>query len=220
MATEPTRAPAVLRDAGMHALAQVGQQLRDARIARGEALREIAAYLRIRQDYLEALEAGDMSLLPGRPYVLGFLRSYAGHLALNGDLLVTRLKPSLRTVALAAPADLGQHGPSRLKAGLATMAMLLLAGTVWNGYRAAAPRFAGSPLPLAEAPEPSVALSVAAALPPLEWPDPRQAVGTTAAEQSPLVMLLSLESEDASSRSEHLTAAGRSVAPAPLGRSP
>ena len=70
----------------------VGASLRQAREASGRDLGQVSAALRIRQDYLRAIEAGDYTELPASAYAIGFIRSYAGYLGLDGDALVRRFK--------------------------------------------------------------------------------------------------------------------------------
>ena len=74
-----------------------------ARLARGEDLQDIAAYLRIRPAFLAALEAGDVAATPGRPYAIGFLRSYGDHLGLDGKQLAASLKPAVEAATPARP---------------------------------------------------------------------------------------------------------------------
>ena len=88
-----------MRDDSEHALQAVGRELRAARLARGEDLHDIAAYLRIRPAYLAALEQGDVAATPGGPMRPGFLRNYGDHLGLDGRSLVARLRPAVDTVA-------------------------------------------------------------------------------------------------------------------------
>ncbi len=52
---------------------RVGADLRAARERLGWNLEAVAAHLRIRQPYLEALEGGRIGELPGIAYALGFL---------------------------------------------------------------------------------------------------------------------------------------------------
>jgi cytoskeleton protein RodZ len=70
----------------------VGEDLRAARLRRGDELGRIARVLRIRKDYLEALESDHPDKLPGRTYAIGFLRSYAEYLGLDTPALVSRHK--------------------------------------------------------------------------------------------------------------------------------
>jgi cytoskeleton protein RodZ len=74
---------------------EVGARLRQVRLERGEDLDTVAQYLRIRPAYLSCIEEGDLSTLPGRTYALGFLRSYADHLGLDGQDLVTQIKSAV-----------------------------------------------------------------------------------------------------------------------------
>jgi cytoskeleton protein RodZ len=74
---------------------EVGVHLREARMARGEELEQVAANLRIRLAYLRALEQGDLSVMPGRTYALGFLRSYARYLGFDADDLIAQIRSSV-----------------------------------------------------------------------------------------------------------------------------
>ena len=76
-------------------LREVGAQLRQVRQERGEELEDVAQYLRIRPFYLDALERGDLSVMPGRTYALGFLRSYSDHLGFDGQELIARIRTSV-----------------------------------------------------------------------------------------------------------------------------
>jgi cytoskeleton protein RodZ len=74
---------------------EVGAQLRQARLARGEQLDDVAEHLRIRPSYLLGLEEGDLSVMPGRTYALGFLRSYARYLGFDGEDLIVQIRSSV-----------------------------------------------------------------------------------------------------------------------------
>jgi cytoskeleton protein RodZ len=86
---------------------EVGAQLRQRRLERGEDLDDVARSLRIKPSYLFGIEQGDLSALPGRPYALGFLRSYADYLGFDGDDLVGKIK--------AAVADLTDRTRLRIR---------------------------------------------------------------------------------------------------------
>jgi len=66
----------------------IGDTLRQARIERGLSLEEIAEKTKIRSRYLEAIEAENFGVLPGRVYVKGFLRNYAKFLEVSPEPLV------------------------------------------------------------------------------------------------------------------------------------
>ncbi len=76
-------------------LESVGQDLRKARERKGEELDHISRLLKIRKDYLALLEEGAADSLPGRAYAIGFVRSYATYLGLDGTEYVERLKAEI-----------------------------------------------------------------------------------------------------------------------------
>ena len=69
-------------------LSELGEILRSARQKRHLSLAQAAEATRIKLSYLEALEDGEYSLLPGQAYVTGFLRNYAKFLGLHPDDVV------------------------------------------------------------------------------------------------------------------------------------
>ena len=77
---------------------EVGAQLRQARLTRGEDLNDVAQHLRIKASYLFGIEQGDLSAMPGRPYALGFLRTYADYLGFDGEDLITRIKSTVENL--------------------------------------------------------------------------------------------------------------------------
>lgn len=73
----------------------VGQELRNARLRRGDEIATVSRALKIRKDHLEALEEDRLEDLPGRTYALGFVRSYARYLGLNAGEMADRFKHDL-----------------------------------------------------------------------------------------------------------------------------
>ena len=71
---------------------QVGALLRASRLRVGEDLRNVSDILCIRYLYLEAIEECRYGDLPGNTYAVGFIRSYAEHLGLDGDEVVRRYR--------------------------------------------------------------------------------------------------------------------------------
>jgi len=92
-ANEPTPAEPVLGEPPRDPT--VGDVLREAREASGQDLRDVARLLRIRYDYLQAIEDGRLEVLPGATYVVGFVRAYAQHLGLDSDRLLTRFRAEM-----------------------------------------------------------------------------------------------------------------------------
>ena len=80
-------------------VARLGEELRDARVAMGLSLDDVAAALRIRRVYLVALEEGRARDLPAPAYAIGFVRSYARALGLDDNEMVRRFRESGSTVA-------------------------------------------------------------------------------------------------------------------------
>src|SRR6516164_8974709 len=77
------------------ALETVGQDLRAARLRRGDDLAAVSKALKIRRDHLEALEEDRLEALPGRTYAVGFVRTYADYLGLDAARLVERYKTQI-----------------------------------------------------------------------------------------------------------------------------
>jgi len=70
----------------------VAALLRETRIKQGRDVAVVAATLRIRQPYLQAIEDGRFEDLPGSTYAVGFVRAYAEFLGLDGAEIVRRFK--------------------------------------------------------------------------------------------------------------------------------
>ena len=65
---------------------EIGNSLREARVRQGLDYPELELATKVRAKYLRALEDEEFAILPGDPYVKGFLRIYADHLGLDGQL--------------------------------------------------------------------------------------------------------------------------------------
>ena len=70
----------------------VGELLRLTRERLGHELQSVANQLRIRLSYLEAIEESRFRDLPGTTYAIGFVRSYADYLGLDGPDIVRRFR--------------------------------------------------------------------------------------------------------------------------------
>ncbi|WP_341756553.1 MULTISPECIES: helix-turn-helix domain-containing protein [unclassified Candidatus Tisiphia] len=60
----------------------MSSSLKQARIESGKTLEEISAYLKIRKQYLAALEEGDIDSMPAEVYVKGYLKLYSNYLGI------------------------------------------------------------------------------------------------------------------------------------------
>ena len=116
----------------------VGGELRMARDRHGWSLADVAATLRIRLPYLEAIEAGRLSELPGNAYAVGFVRTYATALGLDPAEICRRFKAEEQNVTrkteLAFPAPVPERGVP--VGAVLLLGVLLTAGSyaVWYRY--------------------------------------------------------------------------------------
>ncbi len=113
---------------------QLGLYLRAVREHRGWTVQDLAATTRIRKLYLDAIEEGDMSALPSRPFALGYVRGYAQSLGLDGELAVARFKAEhpVKPEPLRAPIGV-KHQFERGRPVAAIAAAFLVSGVVaWN----------------------------------------------------------------------------------------
>ncbi|WP_430522304.1 RodZ domain-containing protein [Paenibacillus brevis] len=70
-------------------VSDLGQKLKEARLARGMTLDDVQELTKIRTRYLEAIEAGDYKVLPGSFYVRAFIKTYAEAVGIDPDELLT-----------------------------------------------------------------------------------------------------------------------------------
>lgn len=69
-------------------VSDLGQKLKEARLAKGLSLNDIQELTKIRKRYLEAIEAGDYKVLPGSFYVRAFIKTYAETVGIDPDELL------------------------------------------------------------------------------------------------------------------------------------
>ena len=113
----------------------VGEELRLAREGAGLELAEVASHLRIRSNFLSALEEGRPDALPGITYAIGYVRTYAGFLGLDPDSSVRRFKEE--AAGLNAKTQLVFPSPApegRVPGFTLMLAALLLAGSAYGGW--------------------------------------------------------------------------------------
>jgi cytoskeleton protein RodZ len=184
----------------------VGRLLRDQRAARDLSIDDVAARLRIRSRYLEAIEQGRFDQLPGAAYIPAFLRAYANHLGLDADKVMTAYQLS-GPVPIERPVTLPADFPiveKRAPIGLAVLTVLLVIGAgyaVWQylprqqaivsqkvppvpDRLLASPAPAAAPAPAAQPAAPVVEQAVA---PPVQPPPPVQEARPPATPPAPAV---------------------------------
>jgi cytoskeleton protein RodZ len=112
-----------------------GALLRAARERVGWPLADIAAALRIRSSYLEALEDGRVDELPGSAYALGFLRTYANALGLDANDIARRFKSEAALVNRRPELQFPVPVPDRgVPAGALALLGVLLAMGAYAGW--------------------------------------------------------------------------------------
>jgi len=70
----------------------VGEILRRTRVHYNRSIEDVESALRIQAKQIQAIETGDLSVLPARVYAIGFVRSYAEYLGLDGEKIVDLFK--------------------------------------------------------------------------------------------------------------------------------
>lgn len=120
---------------------KVGEKLRDARLAQGLELSDIAARTRIPLRHLQAIETSDYSGLPSPTYAIGFVKSYARAIGADEVALARELRAETSSMFAARevyesydPADPVREPSSGLVWAGAVIAVLLLAAVgLWYG---------------------------------------------------------------------------------------
>ncbi|HWY25314.1 MAG TPA: RodZ domain-containing protein [Nevskia sp.] len=118
-------------------LESVGQDLRAARLRRGDEIAEVSRALKIRKDHLEALENDRLEDLPGKTYAIGFVRSYARHLGLDSAQFVERFKQDISGRAeeqVREPAPIHQDADRRLPQGWRLIAGAVGILLIWGAW--------------------------------------------------------------------------------------
>ena len=113
----------------------IGALLRETRESYGGDVERIANALRVRAQYLVAIEEGRYDRLPAPVYALGFVRAYAIHLGLDGEEAVRRFKQEAggfeTSRDLVFPVPLGERGIPHGRILAAAVLLLLAAYGAW-----------------------------------------------------------------------------------------
>src|SRR5262245_29859854 len=86
------RRPAAVPAPALDPAWRAGRKLSEARRQLGLTLDEVADRIRVRREFLEALEDMNVKLLPGKAYALAFLRSYARELGIDEKAIVDQFQ--------------------------------------------------------------------------------------------------------------------------------
>jgi cytoskeleton protein RodZ len=118
----------------------IGERLRQAREAKGMALEDVASQTRIPVRHLQHIEREEWDALPAVTYCVGFVRSYANAIGLDGAELGRELRDRLGGIRTRAPApeyfqpaDPARVVPRWLALFTAVAAVMLIVGyLVWR----------------------------------------------------------------------------------------
>ncbi|MEA3004269.1 MAG: cytoskeleton protein RodZ [Sphingomonadales bacterium] len=121
----------------------IGERLRVAREAKGISLDDVARQTRIPIRHLEHIEREEWDALPAITYSVGFVRSYANAVGLDGPALGAELREQLggarsagaASTAYYEPADPARVPPRWMAVAAALLALLIVAGyIVWRHH--------------------------------------------------------------------------------------
>lgn len=192
-----------------------GAMLRQQREALGLDFADVAAALRIKPAYLEALEAGRPDELPGAVYAIGFIRAYADHLGVDNREMLRLFKRQSTLLAakpdLAFPILLGERS---MPGGGMLLVALILAVCAYGGWFYLSTGDGPRPERVAQIP-----LELLPYREPFRAPPPvsQPMVEAQAAPRSPAVLLEGSEHSGAGGRP---SAAGAAMAAVPAAADP
>lgn len=119
----------------------IGERLKAAREAKKLSLADVASQTRIPIRHLQHIEDGEWNALPAPTYSIGFARSYANAVGLNGNAIGAELREEIGATrpaqdtqpAYYEPADPARVPPRSLAFIAGIIAVLLIAGyAIWR----------------------------------------------------------------------------------------
>lgn len=114
----------------------VGGTLRAARLRQGLSVQDVSVALRIRRQYLDAIEDGRLSALPAPAYAIGFVKTYAAALGLDQEEIARRWRDETGNAAgrkpeLSFPAPVPERG---IPAGALIVVGVILSAGLYGGW--------------------------------------------------------------------------------------
>lgn len=142
----PTAEPVVASPPDLAQPMRAGDRLAHARVRAGLTLEAASEKLRIRRDYLAALEDMNLKLLPGKAYAIPYLRSYARLLQLDAEAIVSQFQAesALSREDVTPQIRNPESKPQRERPWIWAVALVLVAAG-FVAYRAIAPSADGQP---------------------------------------------------------------------------
>jgi len=119
----------------LEAAPSVGAALRSVREYYRLSLEDVSLATCIRKQYLLGVEEMRLEELPSRPFVIGYVRAYAGALGLDPDRAVARFKlecPDHQQQLRAPVGGVAREGDRRLRPMIIGGVLVVLAFVAWN----------------------------------------------------------------------------------------
>ncbi|MBI3440376.1 MAG: helix-turn-helix domain-containing protein [Proteobacteria bacterium] len=116
----------------------VGEMLRVARVSKNLGVEEVSVALRIRASQLRAIEENNIDALPGMTYAIGFVRSYANYVGLDGIDVVHKFRaehghaPAHTKLTFPEP-EVESRMPDPLMVGIGAF-LAIVALVLWTVY--------------------------------------------------------------------------------------
>ncbi|MAK63035.1 MAG: hypothetical protein CMK09_18860 [Ponticaulis sp.] len=119
--------------------ARIGDRMRAVRLSKGLEIDEVARYLRLRRDYIEAIESMQVARLP-KGFVNPYIRDYARVLELDPNETVDAFNEQCGALAQAVPSKVtipqGNGNGAAIFRVVAVIIGLVIAGAIgWFGYK-------------------------------------------------------------------------------------
>ncbi len=95
----------------------IGADLAAMRERAGMSITDLAQKLRIRAEYVEAIEKGEFVKLPGRIYAVGFIKTYAGSMGANAQAAVEAYKRESASTGTPEKLEFPVPAPARRTPG-------------------------------------------------------------------------------------------------------
>lgn len=120
--------------------ARIGERMRAARLSKGLEIEDIARQLRLRQEYIYAMETMQVSRLP-KGFVNPYIRDYARALDMNPAECVERFNEQCGVLAHSAPEQVtvpkseNKFIKPLIKLGLAALGIVVAGGLFFAGYK-------------------------------------------------------------------------------------
>jgi cytoskeleton protein RodZ len=113
----------------------VGSLLRQRREELGQDIEAVSRQLRIRAIYIRAIEEGRPQDLPGTAYAVGFVRTYAEFLGLDGNIVVADYRDELGQRTRTEPVSWRmEEREGHFPGGKLLIVCLVLAGIGYGGW--------------------------------------------------------------------------------------